>query len=189
MKRGGLRSVMPLHHRSYPQTTATGSRWGAEQEGGGGAVQGREGQKGGREGQGKAFPSSPHLTYHTPAPLPLRLRWRSCISPHPYRYLTLYISIDTPHPPPPSQVAQLYLTRPLLLEGRKSHLRLWLLVVSHPSPSCGAHRSIDPPHRVYLHDRGLVLFSSETYKPSCPCVGAAGVLAPGHVTNLARNSR
>ena len=86
-------------------------------------------------------------------------------------------------------MAQLYLTRPLLLEGRKSHLRLWLLVVSHPGPARGAHRSLDPPYRAYLHDRGLVLFSSETYRPSRPCVGAAGALAPGHVTNLARNSR
>ena len=97
-------------------------------------------------------------------------------------------SIDLPHPCP-LQVAQLYLTRPLLLEGRKSHLRLWLLVISQPGATRGAHRSIDPPHRAYLHDRGLVLFSSETYKPSRPCVGAAGALAPGHVTNLARNSR
>ncbi|KAG1655075.1 hypothetical protein FOA52_009027 [Chlamydomonas sp. UWO 241] len=73
------------------------------------------------------------------------------------------------------KVAQLYLPRPLLLEGRKWHARLWLLV------TCAS------PLRAYVHTRGLVLFSSDPYDPAIP-VSCDGSIAPGHVTNLARNS-
>lgn len=118
------------------------------------------------------------------------------------------------------QVAQLYCQNPMLLEGRKFHLRLWVVVTGHA------------PLRAYLHRRGLVLFSSHPYNPdqpfldhlsptdsaadnSTPCnsdCGGSGQhcgssvvggsssftgpphlppharIAPGHITNLARNS-
>ncbi|PNH02903.1 Tubulin polyglutamylase TTLL7 [Tetrabaena socialis] len=109
------------------------------------------------------------------------------------------------------QVAQQYVANPLLLEGRKSHLRLWLLVTAHS------------PMRAYLHRRGLVLFSSELYDPAAAATaataaaaaaggkgaaaavaaaaaaggpGAIGAAAPAaasevpasHITNFARNS-
>ena len=41
------------------------------------------------------------------------------------------------------QVAQMYVTRPLLLQGRKSHLRLWVLVTQHH------------PLKAYLHRQGF----------------------------------
>jgi hypothetical protein len=44
-------------------------------------------------------------------------------------------------------------TDPLLLDGRKFHFRLWMLVTGHA------------PLRAYLHDQGLVLFSSAAYEP------------------------
>ncbi|GAX73406.1 hypothetical protein CEUSTIGMA_g858.t1 [Chlamydomonas eustigma] len=100
------------------------------------------------------------------------------------------------------KVAQIYIDRPLLLEGRKSHLRLWVLV------TCGS------PPVAYLYRRGLVLFSSEPYnaqsthimmqqpyisksRVDCSANATAGPdvptqlvleIDPGHVTNLARNS-
>ena len=74
------------------------------------------------------------------------------------------------------------------MSGRKFHLRLWLLVTGHS------------PLRAYLHDRGLVLFSSEQYpcKSSSGGGGGGGGSSSGggnnslrpaaaHVTNLARN--
>jgi tubulin polyglutamylase TTLL6/13 len=57
------------------------------------------------------------------------------------------------------KVAQRYITNPMLLLGRKFHLRLWLLVTDH----C--------PLRAYLHERGLVLFSSEPYQADEPLAG------------------
>jgi hypothetical protein len=51
------------------------------------------------------------------------------------------------HPPTPlsflsrpSQVAQLYLSRPYILEGRKWHLRMWLLVTRHRPLTAYLHR-------------------------------------------------
>ncbi len=38
------------------------------------------------------------------------------------------------------QVAQLYVSRPLLLEGRKFHLRLWLVVTAHSPLQAYMHR-------------------------------------------------
>jgi hypothetical protein len=49
-------------------------------------------------------------------------------------------------------LAQQYITRPLLIGGRKFGIRLWALV-----PGLA-------PLRVYAHTRGLVLFSSHRYK-------------------------
>lgn len=72
------------------------------------------------------------------------------------------------------KVAQLYITDPLLLQGRKFHLRLWVLVT-------GAR-----PLRAYMHAQGLVLFSSTAYEPGAcgaaggrPRVAAGGCMAPG----------
>ncbi|KAG2454005.1 hypothetical protein HYH02_001048 [Chlamydomonas schloesseri] len=59
------------------------------------------------------------------------------------------------------QVAQQYVTNPLLVLGRKCHLRLWVLVTAHS------------PLRAYLHRRGLVLFSSEPYDPAAPLPASA----------------
>ncbi len=46
-------------------------------------------------------------------------------------------------------LAQQYISDPLLIDGRKFGVRLWVLVT-------GA-----APLRAYLSDRGLVLFSTE----------------------------
>ena len=71
-------------------------------------------------------------------------------------------------------LAQQYITRPLLINGRKSGLRVWVLM---PDFS---------PLRVYIHKNGLVLFSSATYDAST-ITTAGGDIAPGHVTNYAMN--
>lgn len=73
------------------------------------------------------------------------------------------------------KVAQQYITNPLLIQGRKFHLRLWMVVTSH----C--------PLRAYLYNQGLVLFSSEVYDRSRPVDGPGVKPAVGHVTNFARN--
>lgn len=49
--------------------------------------------------------------------------------------------------------------RPLLINGRKFGIRLWVLVP-------GAL-----PLRVYLHTNGLALFSDTTYEPAGVCCG------------------
>ncbi|KAL6745467.1 tubulin-tyrosine ligase family-domain-containing protein [Haematococcus lacustris] len=94
------------------------------------------------------------------------------------------------------QVAQLYVDRPLLLEGRKSHLRLWVVVTLHH------------PLTAFLHRRGLVLFSTATYDShsqppashlhhTTSHMTGPNITHPaphwshipaGHITNLARNS-
>ena len=51
-------------------------------------------------------------------------------------------------------LAQQYINRPLLINGRKFGIRLWVLVP-------GA-----VPLRVYLHRNGLALFSAAQYKPA-----------------------
>lgn len=73
------------------------------------------------------------------------------------------------------KVAQQYITNPLLIQGRKFHLRLWLLVTSHQ------------PLRAYLHSQGLVLFSSEPYDTKRPLDGPGVRPSVSHVTNYARN--
>lgn len=59
-------------------------------------------------------------------------------------------------------LAQQYISNPLLINGRKFGLRLWVTV---PGVS---------PLRVYLHKAGLVLFSCERYTPA----GAGGCASP-----------
>ncbi len=60
-------------------------------------------------------------------------------------------------PPPPTRhrpgqkpyvLAQRYVARPLLVDGRKFGLRVWVAVTGHS------------PLRAYLHQNGLVLFST-----------------------------
>ncbi|GBF94938.1 tubulin tyrosine ligase [Raphidocelis subcapitata] len=72
------------------------------------------------------------------------------------------------------KVAQLYITNPMLLSGRKFHLRLWVAVTGHA------------PLRAYMHTQGLVLFSSQAYDTERPLAAGARPAA-GHVTNYARN--
>lgn len=62
-------------------------------------------------------------------------------------------------------LAQQYISRPLLINGRKFGIRLWAVV-----PGVA-------PLRLYLHANGLALFSSTPYAPA----GAAHAHAPsGH---------
>jgi len=91
----------------------------------------------------------------------------------------LQVAIRPPKNPSKPQthikVAQQYVTDPLLIKGRKFHLRLWLLVTSHS------------PLRAYLHSQGLVLFSSEPYDTKRPLDGPGVRPSVSHVTNYARN--
>lgn len=91
----------------------------------------------------------------------------------------LQVAVRPPKNPSKPQthvkVAQQYITNPLLLQGRKFHLRLWLLVTSHQ------------PLRAYLHNQGLVLFSSEPYDTKRPLEGHGVRPSVSHVTNYARN--
>lgn len=54
-------------------------------------------------------------------------------------------------------LAQQYINQPLLINGRKFGIRLWVLVP-------GAE-----PLRVYLHRNGLALFSEARYQPAGVC--------------------
>eukprot|EP00798_Chlamydomonas_sp_ICE-L_P003154 gene3153-13167_t len=72
------------------------------------------------------------------------------------------------------KVAQQYLRRPLLLQGRKFHLRLWIAVTDYA------------PLTAFIHRRGLALCSSEKYEASS-ALALDGLISAGHVTNLARN--
>lgn len=74
----------------------------------------------------------------------------------------------------PFVVAQQYVENPLLIDGRKFGIRVWALVTS------------TQPLRVYLHERGLVLFSTDGYD-AATLAGADGAVAGGHVTNYAQN--
>ena len=65
------------------------------------------------------------------------------------------------------KVAQRYITDPLLLRGRKFHLRLWVVVTGHA------------PLRAYMHTQGLVLFSSVDYAPGAAPLGGGGEGAQG----------
>lgn len=98
---------------------------------------------------------------------------------HPSARSALQAALRQPrHPNKPQshiKVAQQYITNPLLIHSRKFHLRLWMVVTSHS------------PLRAYLHNQGLVLFSSEVYDQSRPVEGLGVKPAVGHVTNYARN--
>ncbi|GLI65804.1 hypothetical protein VaNZ11_009427 [Volvox africanus] len=80
-------------------------------------------------------------------------------------------------------LAQQYVTKPMLIDGRKFGVRVWVLV------------SDAAPLRIYIYNRGLVLFSSHRYdadQVSAPHGrdgegSASPGPAPCHVTNYAQN--
>ncbi|GFR49659.1 hypothetical protein Agub_g11802, partial [Astrephomene gubernaculifera] len=109
-------------------------------------------------------------------------------------------SVSRPDLPPGLRLyrwylAQQYITRPLLIDGRKFGVRVWVLV------------SDVAPLRLYMYGRGLVLFSSHRYdmeQLSADLEEAEGegggrqqdtgrdsssarAPPPGHVTNYAQN--
>ncbi|KAG1679275.1 hypothetical protein FOA52_009305 [Chlamydomonas sp. UWO 241] len=71
--------------------------------------------------------------------------------------------------------AQAYVADPLLINGHKSGIRVWVVVTGFN------------PLRAYLHVNGLVLFSSQGYDPEVGTQNDAGDVAVGHVTNYAQN--
>lgn len=72
----------------------------------------------------------------------------------------------------PFVLAQKYIDDPLLINGHKFGIRLWVVVTGYQ------------PLKVYLHRRGLVLFSSEQYPQGGDLDPGTG---KGHVTNYAMN--
>lgn len=72
-------------------------------------------------------------------------------------------------------LAQQYITNPLLIQGRKFGLRVWVLV-----PDVN-------PLRVYLHQNGLLLFSEAAYDGGNIQAEDCSELPRGHVTNYAQN--
>lgn len=92
-------------------------------------------------------------------------------------------------------VVQRYLSKPLLINGRKFGIRMWVAVTAHD------------PLRAYIHSRGLVFFSDDPYNATqysysggAVQVGGGGAatsgssssgevyVAKGHVTNYAMNA-
>lgn len=73
------------------------------------------------------------------------------------------------------QVIQQYMMKPYLIDGRKFHLRLWVLITGVQ------------PLRAFLHRGGLALFSSEQYRDS-DVLQADGTICPCQITNYARNA-
>jgi hypothetical protein len=70
------------------------------------------------------------------------------------------------HPPPrPFICVQQYITSPLLVQGRKFGLRLWVLALG-PKPCRG-----------YMYHEGLVLFSKEQYNADMEAVQLHGAAA------------
>lgn len=63
-------------------------------------------------------------------------------------------------------LAQQYINTPLLINGRKFGIRLWVLVP-------GAE-----PLRVYLHKKGLALFSEAPYVPAGGCCSERRMTVP-----------
>ncbi|PNH11180.1 Tubulin polyglutamylase TTLL5 [Tetrabaena socialis] len=72
-------------------------------------------------------------------------------------------------------LAQQYVTTPMLIDERKFGVRLWVLV-----PDVA-------PLRIFVHTRGLVLFSSHRYDAEQLSGDPDGGPPPGHVTNYAQN--
>lgn len=68
-------------------------------------------------------------------------------------------------------MAQLYLKQPLLLEGRKFHLRLWLVVTQHD------------PLLAFLHRQGMngCLGWEGTGSKACGLFSVLGSVWQGHV--------
>ncbi|KAF6261381.1 tubulin-tyrosine ligase family-domain-containing protein [Scenedesmus sp. NREL 46B-D3] len=78
--------------------------------------------------------------------------------------------------PRPFICVQQYITNPLLVQGRKFGLRLWVLALG------------PKPFRAYLYHEGLVLFSKEQYNADLEAVQAHGAATQGHLTNHAQNT-
>ncbi|MEW5315281.1 MAG: hypothetical protein WDW38_006722 [Sanguina aurantia] len=74
----------------------------------------------------------------------------------------------------PYVLAQTYVPDPMLIDGRKFGIRVWVVVTGHN------------PLRAYLHCNGLVLFSTSRYDSETYAT-EAGEVALGHVTNYAQN--
>eukprot|EP00877_Chromochloris_zofingiensis_P003213 jgi/Chrzof1/12893/Cz07g11100.t1 len=74
----------------------------------------------------------------------------------------------------PYVLAQRYIANPLLIDGRKFGVRVWVLVTGHN------------PLRAYIHSNGLVLFSSDDYDDSSIGSGDEANTG-GHITNYAQN--
>eukprot|EP00882_Tetradesmus_deserticola_P025697 GHRQ01028251.1.p1 GENE.GHRQ01028251.1~~GHRQ01028251.1.p1 ORF type:complete len:390 (+),score=126.37 GHRQ01028251.1:177-1346(+) len=74
----------------------------------------------------------------------------------------------------PFVLAQRYVSNPLLINGCKFGIRLWLLVTG-----------VDP-FTCYLHRQGLVLFSTDRYDLDS-LSDDEGAAARGHITNYAQN--
>eukprot|EP00798_Chlamydomonas_sp_ICE-L_P005188 gene5188-18411_t len=74
----------------------------------------------------------------------------------------------------PFVIAQQYVNKPLLVDGRKFGIRVWAVVIDHD------------PIRVYLHQNGLVLFSGDSYDEKRADDGL-GNPGQGHITNYALN--
>ncbi|GIL99848.1 hypothetical protein Vretimale_4813 [Volvox reticuliferus] len=74
----------------------------------------------------------------------------------------------------PYVLVQRYVDRPLLVDGRKFGIRVWVAVTGFN------------PLRAYLHVNGLVLFSTHGYDNSSWRT-EAGDVALGHITNYAQN--
>ncbi|KAF5835207.1 tubulin-tyrosine ligase family-domain-containing protein [Dunaliella salina] len=71
-------------------------------------------------------------------------------------------------------LAQQYISKPLLIDGCKFGVRVWVLVPELV------------PLRAYMHVNGLVLFSSQRYDIN-EAASADAEVAPGHLTNYAQN--
>ncbi|GIM13614.1 hypothetical protein Vretimale_16680 [Volvox reticuliferus] len=63
-------------------------------------------------------------------------------------------------------LAQQYVTKPLLIDSRKFGVRVWVLV------------SDAAPLRIYIHSRGLVLFSSHSHSAGPPPLGTTSNRCP-----------
>ncbi|MEW5311948.1 MAG: hypothetical protein WDW38_003621 [Sanguina aurantia] len=88
------------------------------------------------------------------------------------------------------QVVQRYIANPVLVHGRKFHLRVWVVVTQHA------------PLQAYMHRCGLALFSSAPYTADEPAMCTASgddaltfskLAAPPtvsacHITNYAKNT-
>ena len=112
---------------------------------------------------------------------------RRFLRPHVFPALVAFALIPGPWPQTQRLVprtltksfcAVQYIEDPLLINSRKFGIRVWALV------------TCTDPLRVYLHERGLVLFSDEPFAGN---EGAGedgedpGGVAGGHVTNYAQN--
>jgi hypothetical protein len=82
-----------------------------------------------------------------------------------------------PPPPRPFICVQQYITNPLLVQGRKFGLRLWVLALG------------PKPFRAYLYREGLVLFCKEQYNADMEAVQLHGAAAQVGVSKGRQNSQ